>query len=218
MNTLRRRLINSSLSAVGMAHPLAVLAAELTPTPPQAEGPFYPLSLPLDKDNDLASVAGRSALARGTITHVGGRVLDQQGRPVAGVLVEIWQCNAYGRYHHEHDTQNQPLDPNFQGYGQFLTAADGAYRFRTIKPVAYPGRAPHIHFRLKSEAFRPLTTQMYVAGAPENGTDFLLQRVRTKARDRLLVNLGTLAENSRELVGTFDIILSDAQALSQLLR
>lgn len=130
---------------VAVARDRAALAA-LTATPQQTTGPFYPIELPLDRDNDLARVTGAAAPAQGQITHVLGRVLDREERPIAGARIEIWQCNAFGRYHHPRDTRDAPLDPGFQGYGETVSAADGGYRFRTIKPVSYPGRTPHIHF------------------------------------------------------------------------
>lgn len=216
MDISRRRIVTGAVAGVaaGVLVP-ALRAAELVATPRQAEGPFYPVNLPLDKDNDLASVAGRTGTAQGEITNVVGRVLDERGEPVAGAQIEIWQCNAFGRYHHPGDNQSAPLDPNFQGYGQFTTGADGAYRFRTIKPVAYPGRAPHIHFKLGGKNFRGLTTQMYVAGAAENEADFLLRSVRdTKLRKALLVELQP--GQGGELLGNFDIVLPNVKRLSAL--
>ncbi|HET6757569.1 MAG TPA: protocatechuate 3,4-dioxygenase [Burkholderiales bacterium] len=202
----RRRLIAASgIALFSTVSPLK--AAQLLATPPQVKGPFYPLSLPLDRDNDLTSVAGNSGVAKGLITDIGGRVLDERGRAVPKVRVEIWQANAYGRYHHERDRQNKPIDPNFQGYGQFVTDADGGYRFRTIKPVAYPGRAPHIHFALTGEDFAPLITQMYIAGAPENKNDQLLNSIGdARLRESLIVKLTESADGS--LRGTFDIVLA----------
>ncbi len=207
MDRIRRRMVGALSSALAW-NTTAARAAELVRTPPQAEGPFYPLSLPLDQDNDLATVVGRTGLAQGTITNVVGRVLDQQGRPLSGVSIEIWQCNAFGRYHHEGDDRpNVPLDPNFQGYGQFLTGVDGGYRFRTIKPVAYPGRAPHIHFKLKGAGVKGLTTQMYLEGAPENESDFLLRAVRDPALRRSIIVPLAAAPAAGELLGNFDIVL-----------
>jgi protocatechuate 3,4-dioxygenase, beta subunit len=208
MDVMRRRLVQGAGLALGAGVCSYVAAADALPTPRQAEGPFYPLTLPLDKDNDLVTVAGRQGIAQGIVTNVIGRVLDVEGRPRAGVLIEIWQCNAFGRYHHEGDDRaDVPLDPNFQGYGQFVTGADGAYRFRTIKPVAYPGRAPHIHFKLKGEGMRALTTQMYIAGAPENERDFLLRAVRDAAARRALIVELAQAPTGAELVGEFDIVV-----------
>lgn len=186
--------------------PLITNALELTPS--QSRGPFYPVELPLDDDNDLVQVAGQSGTARGTIANVVGRVLDERGRPIKQARIEIWQCNANGRYHHPRDRRNAPLDPNFQGYGQFITGDDGAYRFRTIKPVPYPGRAPHIHFAISGPGFEPLVTQMYVAGAPENARDFLFNSIADPAaRERLLVAFSE-PQAGAELQGQFDIMLA----------
>jgi protocatechuate 3,4-dioxygenase beta subunit len=201
----RKRRIVTGFALLAPVCPLK--AAELLVTPPQVKGPFYPLKLPLDRDNDLTHVDGVSTAAKGLPTDVFGQVLDSNGRPVPKVRIEIWQANAFGRYHHEGDRQNQPIDPGFQGYGQFLTDADGAYRFRTIKPVPYPGRAPHIHFALTGEDFAPLVTQMYVAGAPENARDGLLNSISDRRlRERLIVDLNEGAEGA--LQGRFDIVLS----------
>lgn len=198
--------------AIALFAPVISLKAAL-PTPPQVKGPFYPLTLPLDRDNDLTSVSGQTGAAKGEITDIVGRVLDERGRLVSKVKVEIWQCNAFGRYHHVGDRQNKPVDPNFQGYGQFVTDAEGAYRFRTIKPVAYPGRAPHIHFTLTGEDFAPLTTQMYVADAPENERDQLLNSITdARARRSLIVKLERSSEGS--LRGIFDIVLAGSPRAS----
>jgi protocatechuate 3,4-dioxygenase beta subunit len=124
------------------------------------------------------------------------------------VRIEIWQVNGYGRYHHAGDDSDKPIDPNFQGYGTALTGADGAYRFRTVRPVAYPGRAPHIHFALTRQDFGTFITQMYVAGAPENKRDFLLSAIRdARARASLIVAL--TPSSTGELAGEFNIVLAD---------
>jgi protocatechuate 3,4-dioxygenase beta subunit len=183
------------------------------PTPAQSEGPFFPRALPLDRDSDLTRVAGQSAVARGDVTDLTGIVTDVSGRPQAGVLVEIWQVNAFGRYHHPRDNRgDRPLDPGFQGYGQTTTDAAGRYRFRTIRPVTYPGRAPHIHVALSGGGSRRLTTQLYVAGAPENERDGLLNAIRdTALRDSLVVPFakpaGTAAAGA-VLEARFDIVLA----------
>lgn len=206
MNEIRRRLLQASAGSVaGVALP--AWAADLVSTPLQMKGPFYPLEFPLDQDNDLVTVKGRSRVAYGQVTNVGGRVLDVGGKPMAGVRIEIWQVNGHGRYHHEGDDSDKPLDPNFQGYGTAVSDANGGYRFRTVRPLAYPGRAPHIHFALARQDFGNFTTQMYVAGAPENERDFLLSRIRDRrARESLVV---TLAPGpTGELAGQFDIVLA----------
>ena len=177
-------------------------------TPRQSTGPFYPQTIPLDSDNDLVSIAGRTEVANGEITHLLGRVVEPSGRPVANAQVEIWQCDANGRYHHPWDRREVPRDPNFQGYGRVQTSADGAYRFRTIKPVPYPGRAPHIHFSISGSGMEPLVTQMYVAGAPENERDGLLNRIRDRAaRESVIVKFEKQTDRTGELVAQFDIVL-----------
>jgi protocatechuate 3,4-dioxygenase, beta subunit len=208
-NRARRRLLAASAVALcGMAPELR-LAAALVRTPRQSAGPFYPLEIPLDHDNDLITVRGRPGSARGDISNVAGRVLTADGRPVAGARVEIWQCDANGRYRHPREWSDSPIDPNFQGYGMFTTAADGAYRFRTIKPVPYPGRAPHIHFRIEAPGTTPLVTQMYVRGAPENASDLLLNRIRdAAARESVIVEFTPDPRAPGEMRAAFDIVLN----------
>ena len=175
----RRHLMLSATAIAGLAA-MPAAAADLLPTPRQSTGPFYPLTLPLDADNDLIQIAGRPERASGTILHLGGRVLAPDGRPVREARIEIWQCDALGVYHHPRDPRG-PADPNFQGFGATAVTADGAYRFRTIEPVPYPGRTPHIHFRILGPGFEPLVTQMYVAGQPLNRQDGLYRRLGERA-------------------------------------
>jgi protocatechuate 3,4-dioxygenase beta subunit len=139
-------------------------------TPSQTEGPFYPVELPKDSDGDLLR-NGTLAYARGQPAWVVGTVTDLQGRPLAGAAVEIWQCDHAGRYHHPGD--GGKADPAFQGFGRVVVGSDGSYRFRTIKPVAYAGRTPHIHVKVRLDRRELLTTQLYVAGDPGNERDFL---------------------------------------------
>jgi protocatechuate 3,4-dioxygenase beta subunit len=187
---------------------LAAGLSRAAATPPQGKGPFYPIELPLDRDNDLVHVAGASGTAVGTIVDVFGQLSDEAGRPLSGVQIEIWQVNGYGRYHHPRDDQDKPWDPNFQGFGRTLTDAQGRYRFRTVRPVAYPGRAPHIHFALSDSRFATFYTQMYLAGAPENARDFLLSSVRDReTRESLIVALQPSATEGADQSGRFDIVL-----------
>ncbi len=207
INPHRRRLLGAATALLGLG--LSSVQAQPLPTPPQTRGPFYPRDLPLDRDNDLVTVAGHDAQAQGRISNVVGRVLDQRGRPLAQARVEIWQCDANGRYHHPGDRRDVPLDPHFQGYGQFITGADGGYRFRTIQPVPYPGRAPHIHFAVSGPGFGPLVTQMYVADAPENQGDFLLNNIRDPAlRRQVLVAFTPDPGGGDELLARFDVVLA----------
>jgi protocatechuate 3,4-dioxygenase beta subunit len=208
----RRRMLGGFVaSAAGLSLSRLSVAAVLPPTPGQTAGPFYPLALPDDSDNDLIHIAGRNGTATGIVTYISGRVLDPDGRPVSGVRVEIWQCDANGRYHYVRDDRaGPPLDDNFQGYGQTATDMTGGYRFLTIRPVSYPGRTPHIHFAVSGSGFPRFITQMYVAGEPQNERDGLLMSVRDPAaRARLIVPLQPAPEAEKgALAGAFDIVLS----------
>ena len=203
----RRDLLAVIAGAAALA-PVRALGA-LAPTPAQSRGPFYPDRLPLDRDNDLVQVEGHLDLARGEITDLIGRVLDADGEPLGGALVEIWQCDANGRYIHRGDSGGRPRDPGFQGYGRFETGPDGGYRFRTIRPVPYPGRAPHIHFAVQAPGRRPLVTQMYVDGAPENARDWLLNAVADPvARAALIVPFRAFRSPTAALGAQFDLVLA----------
>src|SRR5207249_8260993 len=100
--------------------------------------------------------------AMGQVTHVSGRILNRRGETVRGALVEIWQCDARGIYNHPQQPDRGRRDTGFQGYGRTEVDAGGRYAFRTIRPVAYPGRTPHIHFKVHAPGVGLLTTQMYV--------------------------------------------------------
>ena len=204
----RRRLGRALTASFGLAALLPGLAQALVTTPRQSRGPFYPERLPLDADNDLVQVAGQPRPARGEIIHVSGQVQLADGTAVEGARVEIWQCDAFGRYHHSRDDRGIEPDPGFQGFGHAITDAQGGYRFRTINPVAYPGRAPHIHFAVRWRGREVLVTQMYVAGAPENAGDFLLSRVHDPAqRQALIVDLQPAAAFDGQKHGRFDLVL-----------
>jgi len=186
-----------------------LFAEELIKTPPQTEGPFYPDKLPLDTDNDLIIVNDKITPAVGTITHLTGRVLDAKGNPVKNALVEIWQVDGKAVYLHTGDSGRKERDTNFQGFGRFLTGAGGEYYFRTIKPVPYPGRTPHIHFKIKRGGKELLTTQCYVKGDPGNERDGVLRGIRdAKARESVLVDFAPIKESKiGELSAKFDIVL-----------
>lgn len=206
----RRRVLLGAAAAFGAAlQPRLLHAAGVLLTPAQSEGPFYPVAPPTDRDADLVRVTGADAQAIGQVTHVTGRVLDRQGRPLPATLVEIWQCDANGRYLHPGDRGGVDRDPRFQGYGQTLTDTGGGYHFRTIRPVAYPGRTPHIHFKVVGAGGRELlTTQMYVAGEPLNARDFLYRRLDPDERARVTVPLRpATGQESGALAGMFDIVV-----------
>jgi protocatechuate 3,4-dioxygenase, beta subunit len=206
--TRRGFLGGFAFGAVALSAP-GLFAEELMRTPLQTEGPFYPDKLPLDTDNDLLIVNDKITPAVGTITHLGGRILDARGEPVRNALVEIWQVDNNGAYLHTGSTNRDKRDANFQGFGRFLTASSGEYYFRTIKPVRYPGRTPHIHFAVKVKGKDNFTTQCYVKGEPGNDRDFVLSAVKdAKARESLIVDFAPI-EKSRigEVSARFDIVL-----------
>lgn len=210
--TLRRREMLFGATAAIVAPSLASLASassHLIVTPGQTEGPFYPVSFPADMDADLVRVKGQQAQAAGQVTHVAGRILNKRGEPVRGAMVEIWQCDARGIYNHPQQPGLQRRDVAFQGYGRTEVAADGRYSFRTIRPVSYPGRTPHIHFKIHAPGAGRLTTQMYVAGEPQNATDGVLNRIRNiRARESLIVGLEAASDiEPNALKSTFDIVL-----------
>lgn len=200
---LRRRLVLGG-SATLLSAPLA--AAQRVLTPSQMPGPFYPVTPPLHKDNDLTRVEGRSGRAAGQIADLSGRVLDLDGRPLAGLRVEIWQCDANGRYHHPLD-RHGGRDPKFQGFGRTATDAEGRYRFRTIRPVPYPGRTPHIHMAVFPEGEQPFVTQLYVRGEPLNARDGLFNAIPADRRQRVLADFRPVRPDRAELAAQFDVIL-----------
>ena len=171
--------------AAGSAYFLVpgLFAEELYRTPRQTEGPFYPDKLPLDQDNDLIVINNAVTPAVGQITHLAGRILTPSGQPIRNATVEIWQCDSSGVYLHSGSNNRDKQDKNFQGFGRFETGSNGEYRFRTIKPVAYENRTPHIHFAIDKGGKRVLTTQLYVQGEPLNEKDGVLKRV-TDPKDR----------------------------------
>ena len=209
MSTTRRRFLQTAgLSAASLYVP-GVFAQQLTLTPPQMEGPFYPNKLPLDTDNDLLILNDALTPGVGEITHVTGRILDASGAPIRNALVEIWQCDANGAYVHSRSANGRKRDGNFQGFGRFLTGKDGGYYFRTIKPVAYPGRTPHIHFAIKSKGKDKFTTQCYVKGEPRNDRDGVIRGIRdARQRESVMVDFAPV-EGSKigELAAKFDIVM-----------
>ena len=173
------------------------------------EGPFYPDHLPLDTDNDLITLNNSLTPAVGEITYVSGRILDAQGAPLRGALVEIWQCDHGGAYLHSGTGNSEQRDKNFQGYGRFLTGSSGEYLFRTIKPVPYPGRTPHIHYKVRRSGKELLTTQCFIKGHPGNDRDGIWKRLEEgKVRDSVTVDFAPIAgSKAGELAAKFDLIL-----------
>jgi protocatechuate 3,4-dioxygenase beta subunit len=202
---VRRRLMLAAAGLATAALP-AVVSARIA-TPQQMRGPFYPDRMPLDQDNDLTRLMDGDP-SQGEITDLTGRVLDLDGRPIEGALLEIWQCDANGRYIHSGDADSRPRDPGFQGYGKTRSGSDGGYRFRTIKPVPYPGRAPHIHFAVSAPGLKPLVTQLYVDGARENGHDFLRSLLSAEELAAVTVPFRPSGDGSGHLAARFDIVMA----------
>jgi len=197
-----------ALGAAAFTTP-GLFADELLRTPHQTAGPFYPDKLPLDTDNDLLILNDKITPAVGEITHLGGRILDAQGNPIRNARVEIWQVDNNGAYLHSRSGNRKNRDRNFQGFGRFLTSRKGEYYFRTIKPVRYPGRAPHIHFAVYVKGQKKFTTQCYIKGAAWNKKDGPLNSVRDKkARRSLIVDFEPVKKSKiGELTAHFDIVL-----------
>jgi protocatechuate 3,4-dioxygenase beta subunit len=205
----RRRLLQgAALGAAAWLVPGAY-ADELARTPSMTEGPFYPDRLPLDTDNDLLIINNAITPAVGEVTHLTGRILTRAGSPVRNALVEIWQVDSNGAYLHSGTNNASRRDRNFQGFGRFLTGLSGEYYFRTVKPVPYPGRTPHIHVKVKQGTRTLLTTQLFIAGHPQNARDGILRGIRSPLdRELVLVDFQRLA-GSRivEYSANFDIVL-----------
>jgi len=181
-------------------------------TPEQIMGPFYPLIRPLDHDADLTVIKGKRGHAQGKVIHLTGRVLNSKGEPVRGAKIELWQANTHGRYAHATDSNPAPLDPNFQGYGVQFTDAEGRYRFKTIKPGAYPVspvvmRPPHIHFDIAGKNDR-LVTQMYFPNEPFNEKDSIFNELGSDKNGALGKVLPPTKElEADSLVVAWDIVL-----------
>jgi protocatechuate 3,4-dioxygenase beta subunit len=217
----RRALLRGA--AAGAALPLAALptiapsaqTAARAATPEQSLGPFYPRGpgeMPKETDPDLLGADGDRILAKGTPLYLTGRVLTRAGRPIANALVEVWQCDALAVYHHPAGGAESSRDPHFQGYGTARTDSDGAFHFRTIRPVAYPGRTPHIHMRVAT-AVGTLATQWYLPGDAGNARDFLYRQLSAAERDALHLRLREGAPPAHplargtSLMATVDVVI-----------
>ena len=201
VNRRRRRLLLGLLAA-----PVAGGLRAALPTPGATEGPFYPLPAmrPADEDSDLVRIADAVERAGGEIVRLAGHVLDRDGRPLAGARVEIWQCDVNGVYLHRRDPNHEARDRAFQGFGQSLTDANGGYAFRTIKPVPYPGRTPHIHVKVWHDGRERLTTQFYLPDHPYNARDWLYNRIPADRREQVTLRF---AAAGAEPLARLDIVV-----------
>jgi protocatechuate 3,4-dioxygenase beta subunit len=210
----RRGLFQASASAGLLATlPAKPLYAQATSgTPGQILGPFYPVTRTLNETGDLTRVPGKTGHAEGQVLNVTGTVRDGKGSPLPGVKIEIWQANSVGRYAHPSDRNPAPLDPNFEGFGVVTTDEGGRYRFKTIKPSAYPiigtdiVRPAHIHYDITGR-FDRIVTQMYFEGDPYNEKDRFLQSISRP--ERLIARTGQNPADAEpgSLTLVFDLIL-----------
>jgi protocatechuate 3,4-dioxygenase beta subunit len=190
-----------------------VFADNLRRTAVTGDGPYYPDRMPLDTDNDLLIINDSITPAVGQITHLTGRLSDEGGAPVRNAVIEIWQADTNGSYIHRDGRNDGKIDSNFQGYGRFLTDAEGRYYFRTIKPVPYTlqgqFRAPHIHVAVSKNGRRIMATQALVRGDRANAGDLIVERIKDPTvLDTLMVDYRPLPGSSLgELAATFDIVL-----------
>lgn len=196
LTLLKRRHMLTTVAAV-LAVPVAPAlnaqpaAAPVSRTPQQTLGPFYPRNAserPRDTDADLLTVESGRVLTHGVPIYLSGRILDLRGQPIAGATIEIWQCDANAVYHHPAGGAEADRDPAFQGYGVMQSGPDGKFDFRTIKPVAYPGRTPHIHVRVQAGR-TSLATQLYLPNDPGNARDFLFTRLSPQEQAALALRL-----------------------------
>lgn len=214
----RRHLLAASAAITGAGLSGAVLPAfSQQPAPrstnEQVIGPFYPVRLPADQDADLTVIAGKDTRALGTIVYLSGRVTNLRGEPVPDADLELWQANAAGRYTHPADDNPQPVDAHFDGYARIRSDAEGRYRFKTIKPGAYPAapgwvRPPHLHFDVRGKVSR-LVTQMYFEGEELNIKDRYFDRLSAPGKDALLARYGARSaeHEPNALVAVWNIVL-----------
>jgi protocatechuate 3,4-dioxygenase beta subunit len=190
--TLQRRHFLAGAAGT-LLTPLAVAqpaSGAVRVSPSQTLGPFYPRNAgerPAETDADLLRIEGDRVLTKGVPIYLTGRVLDRRGQPLTNAAVEIWQCDAHSVYHHPAGGAEAERDPNFQGYGITRTDSGGTFHFRTIKPIAYPGRTPHIHVRVQASGASAFATQLYLPDDPGNRRDFLFSRM--SAEDQAALTL-----------------------------
>ena len=200
--TLTAALVIAPAMWLGARAQPAQSVSALRATPSQTEGPFYPVALPKDADFDLLR-NGDQNYPKGQSAWVEGIVSDLAGKPVTGAQVDIWQCDHDGHYHHPGD--GGKADPRFQGFGRVTVGSDGSYRFRTLRPMAYAGRTPHIHVKVRLGTRELLTTQLYVTGDAGNAQDFLWRRLSEPDRAALTI---PFAQGSDGLKARFPIIVA----------
>jgi protocatechuate 3,4-dioxygenase, beta subunit len=202
----------STQTRTPLAQPL-----DIPPGLTEITGPHFDLAAVAGEAVNLAVDPATGRRAIGQLVLLGGRILDEDGKPVRRSLVELWQANGAGRYAHASDDNAAPLDPDFRGVGRAMTDDDGCYAFLTIKPGAYPvpgtgnwWRPPHIHFSLFGSSWMSrLVTQMYFPGEPLNAHDHILNAIPDAAsRERVVCRVAENPKTPLPALGfTFDIVL-----------
>lgn len=206
----RRKFITVSLvGGVAVTLPKYVFAENRLLTPHETEGPFYPIVGQKDKDFDLTMIEGRAGMAKGNIILIEGRVIDTKGIPVEDAQIELWQANAAGKYRHPYDSNDAPVDPNFQGWAVVPSGKNGGFRFKTIFPGSYPvergwSRPPHIHFKVSKRGYIELITQMYFPGHELNEKDLLLKAKKPEEQKLMIATRGMEQDESYK----YDIVLN----------
>lgn len=193
----RRRVLRGAGAAIAVLG-FPAIAASRDALPRMTDGPFYPplayRARAIDWDANLTIVRARDpdgqprAPAAGEHLDLYGTVQDSASRPVDAAALEIWQCDAYGSYRHPRGAADR-VDAGFQGFGSTRSDARGGYRFRTIRPVPYPGRTPHIHVKLRHPTFGEVTSQLFLAGHPGNAGDFLYKTLDEAGRSAVELRL-----------------------------
>ena len=186
----RRNFLKASFFGAFLSY-FAKDGMALNVTPPEIEGPFYPITPQKDKDFDLTTIVGNKIKAKGQIVNIIGKVIDKNSNPIENATVDIWQANAAGRYRHPHDSNDAPLDSNFQGWAIVQSGKAGTFKFKTIIPGAYPvskswTRPPHIHFKVTKRGYTEVITQLYFPNNELNAKDLLLQR-KSKNEQALMI-------------------------------
>ncbi len=219
-----RRLLLRALAGTGLSVVVAkkmwanmLFEDGLPPTAPQTKGPFYPIP-EIEKqkyfDADLTRLDDKSPVAEGEQIAIRGGVVGMDDRPLANVIVEVWQACMTGRYNHPQDKNDRSMDPNFQYWARMLTGDDGLFTFRTIQPGKYPGRTPHIHYRIVAPQRTELVTQMYFEANDElNRRDGIYMDLKPEQRKGVTVAMTNrpIVENDRKAeqlpTGEFKIVL-----------
>jgi protocatechuate 3,4-dioxygenase, beta subunit len=202
--TPRRRFIVAAGAASAATLAWPALAQTRAALPAMTDGPFYPSAAwrqrvgeDWDADLTLTRRAGKTLVARGEHLGLALVVADSRGRAIDGAEVEIWQCDVLASYRHPRVSEPpERVDEGFQGFGAARSASDGSLSFKTIKPVPYPGRTPHIHVKLRHASFGELTSQLFIAGDAGNARDFLWRSLDAAGQSAAAIRLAAASEGS----------------------